>query len=301
MQILIDIGNSQTKWAVGETPAAIALCRATATGRRTASALAALRALARYGKPTGIVIGSVVPAVTAVVRAAVRSLYPRVRLLVPCYQDFTRRMPVAVLPRIEPGVDRLANALALRTLHGRPACAIDVGTAVTLEVVDRRGAFVGGAILPGIALQYAALAKGTAQVQVRRGSGGEREWWRAGGVGDWSMVNGQWSIINGSRMIKKIPPIRFTKGRRQMPGRDTAGALAFGIERGMQWTIAGLVRDVAQALGAPLRSVVVTGGGAEQLAVFLRAQGVAATVDGLLTLRGLMLVAETLKVLSFRF
>ena len=138
MKMLIDIGNSQTKWAVGWTLAAITLCRATTTSRRAATAVAALRALARHGPPSAIVIGSVVPDVTAVVRAAARSLYPRAKIVVPCYRDFTRRMLVEVLPRIEPGVDRLANALALRELHGLPACAIDAGTAITLEVVDRK-------------------------------------------------------------------------------------------------------------------------------------------------------------------
>jgi len=284
MKILIDIGNSQTKWAVGETPAAIALCRVTATSRRAAPALAALRALARYGKPSALVIGSVVPAVTAVVRAAARSLYPRTKIVVPRYRDFARRMPLAVVPRIEPGVDRLANALALHMLHKAPACALDVGTAMTLEVVDRRGAFVGGAILPGVALQYAALAKGTAQVRVARGSDGGMEGWMDG--------------RKGSSKISQSPTQKYRilnkECRSAMPGRDTAGALAFGIQRGVQWALAGLVRDVVQALGEPLRSVVVTGGGAEQLCAFLRAQGLAATADGLLTLRGLMLIAEKL-------
>ncbi|MCX7001774.1 MAG: type III pantothenate kinase, partial [bacterium] len=272
-----------------------------------ATAVAALRALARHGPPSAIVIGSVVPDVTALVQAAARSLYPRVKIVVPGYRDFTRRMLVEVRPRIEPGVDRLANALALRELHGLPACAIDVGTAITLEVVDRRGAFVGGAILPGVALQYAALAQGTAQVRVARG--------RNGGMGDWSLVNGHWSLAEARAMNEAC--------RGVMPGRDTAGALAFGIERGVQWALAGLVQDVACALGEPLRGVVVTGGGgggsgkkipqpsrrmagrrkrrqgdcsgnggAEPLCAWLCAQGVAATTDRLLTLRGLMLIAD---------
>ncbi len=39
---------------------------------------------------------------------------------------------------------------------------MDVGTATTIDVVDGRGAFVGGAILPGPALGVRALARGTA-------------------------------------------------------------------------------------------------------------------------------------------
>ncbi len=40
---------------------------------------------------------------------------------------------------------------------GRPAVVIDVGTAVTVDLVSAAGAFLGGAILPGIAMSARAL------------------------------------------------------------------------------------------------------------------------------------------------
>jgi type III pantothenate kinase len=57
------------------------------------------------------------------------------------------------------GVDRLLDALAANALRGpgRPAVVIDVGTAITVDLVSAEGAFLGGAILPGIAMSARAL------------------------------------------------------------------------------------------------------------------------------------------------
>ena len=47
-------------------------------------------------------------------------------------------------------VNRLRDA-------GRPAVIVDVGTAITVDLVSADGAFLGGAILPGIAMSARAL------------------------------------------------------------------------------------------------------------------------------------------------
>ena len=64
------------------------------------------------------------------------------------------------------GADRLAAAAAAWSLYGRnrAVVALDAGTAVTLEVVDRAGVFLGGAIGAGPNLLREALAHGTAQL-----------------------------------------------------------------------------------------------------------------------------------------
>jgi type III pantothenate kinase len=62
------------------------------------------------------------------------------------------------------GPDRLVNAFAVARLHGTPAVVIDCGTATTLDAVDHDGAFVGGAIAPGIELGLDALAARTARL-----------------------------------------------------------------------------------------------------------------------------------------
>ncbi|MGO8690048.1 MAG: type III pantothenate kinase [Thermoguttaceae bacterium] len=86
-----------------------------------------------------------------------RSRRPQDRLTLLAAGD----LPLEVrLPRPDMvGVDRLLDALAANALRqpGRPAVVIDVGTAVTVDLVSAAGAFLGGAILPGIAMSARAL------------------------------------------------------------------------------------------------------------------------------------------------
>jgi type III pantothenate kinase len=62
------------------------------------------------------------------------------------------------------GADRLVNALAAARLHGTPAVVVDFGTATTLDCVATDGAYVGGAIAPGLELGLEALATKTAKL-----------------------------------------------------------------------------------------------------------------------------------------
>lgn len=63
------------------------------------------------------------------------------------------------------GADRLATALGARDLFpGKDVIVVDAGTATTVTALDRRGAILGGAILPGIGLWSWALAARTAQL-----------------------------------------------------------------------------------------------------------------------------------------
>lgn len=66
------------------------------------------------------------------------------------------------------GTDRLAAAAAAWARYGAPAArsviAVDAGTAVNYEVIDRHGVYRGGAISAGPALVQQALRRGTAQL-----------------------------------------------------------------------------------------------------------------------------------------
>jgi type III pantothenate kinase len=68
------------------------------------------------------------------------------------------------------GPDRLANAVAVRTHFGAPAVVVDFGTAVTFDVVDRKGNYIGGIIAPGLAVMTDYLHEKTAllpRIQMR--------------------------------------------------------------------------------------------------------------------------------------
>ena len=75
-------------------------------------------------------------------------------------------MPIAI--RVdrpaEVGADRLVNALAAHRIYGAPAVVVDFGTATTFDAVAPDGAYVGGAIAPGLELGLEALAERTAQL-----------------------------------------------------------------------------------------------------------------------------------------
>jgi type III pantothenate kinase len=57
------------------------------------------------------------------------------------------------------GIDRLLDALAANHLRepDRPAIVVDVGTAITVDLVSADGVFQGGAIAPGLAMVARAL------------------------------------------------------------------------------------------------------------------------------------------------
>lgn len=60
------------------------------------------------------------------------------------------------------GKDRLLCAFAARELYGEPLVVIDLGTAITFDGVSKAGAYLGGAIIPGIRLSLEALFEKTA-------------------------------------------------------------------------------------------------------------------------------------------
>jgi pantothenate kinase type III len=62
------------------------------------------------------------------------------------------------------GQDRLANAAGAHALAGSPAVVIDLGTAVTFDIVTRSGGYEGGIIAPGPALVTRYLHERTAQL-----------------------------------------------------------------------------------------------------------------------------------------
>lgn len=61
----------------------------------------------------------------------------------------------------EIGQDRIANAIAAQEFHGTPAVIIDMGTAVTFDIISSQG-YEGGIIAPGLAVMTRYLHEQTA-------------------------------------------------------------------------------------------------------------------------------------------
>ncbi len=66
-------------------------------------------------------------------------------------------LPIRYDNPAEVGADRICNALAARELFGAPAVVVDFGTALTFDIVDGEGAYVGGIIAPGPEIAAEAL------------------------------------------------------------------------------------------------------------------------------------------------
>src|SRR5215208_6463871 len=101
-----------------------------------------------------ITVASVVPSLTSALRRVADTR--RFELLVA--DAATVPIAIRVDRPAEVGADRLVNAFAASRLYGAPAIVIDFGTATNFDVVAADGAYVGGALAPGLELGVEALA-----------------------------------------------------------------------------------------------------------------------------------------------
>ena len=62
------------------------------------------------------------------------------------------------------GADRIVDAVAAYELYGGPVLVMDYGTATTYDLVNEKGAFVGGVTAPGIAISAKALWEDAAKL-----------------------------------------------------------------------------------------------------------------------------------------
>lgn len=62
----------------------------------------------------------------------------------------------------EIGADRVCDAVAGFETYGGPLIILDFGTAITLEAIDEKGVYLGGAILPGLQSSVEMLKSTTA-------------------------------------------------------------------------------------------------------------------------------------------
>lgn len=166
MLLLLDAGNTNLTLGAVEGGTIVATRRATTPREPTPDELELLLAglLGLDGRDlrglAAIAVASVVPAVTAAAAAVADRRGAGVLIAA----AGTVPLAVRVDRPSEVGADRLVNALAAARLHGAPAVVVDLGTATTLDCVGPDGAFLGGAIAPGLGLGLEALAARTARL-----------------------------------------------------------------------------------------------------------------------------------------
>ena len=160
---VVDIGNSACHFARWEQHAVTAQATvAHGRGGSLEQAFDALLATFPAERPPAVVVSSVVPESLTLVEALVDDRLGREALVVG--KQLPYPIDVTGSVRQTAGTDRVcAAAAAFHQLQA--ACAVvDFGTAVTVDLVDPDGVLVGGAILPGLALQLRVLHEYTAQL-----------------------------------------------------------------------------------------------------------------------------------------
>jgi type III pantothenate kinase len=160
MILLFDIGNTNTHVGLANARRVV---RHTDIPTSDWLAGTARARLARFvGKSTvaGAAVCSVVPRATPRVRKVVREAWNLTALeLTP---KTLRGVGIDYPKPNTIGPDRLANAAAARHHFGAPVVVLDFGTAVTFDVVNGRGNYVGGIIAPGLAAMTDYLHERTA-------------------------------------------------------------------------------------------------------------------------------------------
>jgi type III pantothenate kinase len=166
MLLAVDVGNSNVTIGSVRNGSLVAVRRAATPRGGTADELELLvEGLLRlddaaFADVSAVAVASVVPAMTAALET-VTARRDRPLLIAAAG---TVPLPIRVDRPGEVGADRLVNALAVARLYGTPAVVVDLGTATTFDCVAADGAFVGGAIAPGIELGLEALATRTAKL-----------------------------------------------------------------------------------------------------------------------------------------
>ena len=162
--LCIDIGNTHTHFGVvatGATAFQHALPTRLLDDAREGLAPRLAQISAEHPGLKGAAFCSVVPAATEKLqRLLAARAWPR-----PVFQlTHEKKLGVRIgYPRPqEIGPDRLANAAGAHALFGSPAVVIDLGTAVTFDIITQSRGYEGGIIAPGIELMRRYLHEQTA-------------------------------------------------------------------------------------------------------------------------------------------
>jgi type III pantothenate kinase len=148
MIALLDIGNTHTHLGLANSRRVLRHTDVLTQEWRAGSSTSAAARFLKKAPLTGAILCSVVPAVTPQVTDFLRTQFH-----LDCLELNARTVRGVGIDYPKPhtiGPDRLANAVAVKHHFGAPAVVVDFGTAVTFDVVDGAGNYIGGIIAPGL-------------------------------------------------------------------------------------------------------------------------------------------------------
>jgi type III pantothenate kinase len=166
--LAIDVGNTNTVFALYRERQALGQWRISTMRERTAdeyaAALTQLMALKGYGQEDvgAAAISSVVPQALNPLKSMCREFFNCAARVVG--EDLGVAIPVLIDNPHEVGADRLVNAVAAHARYRGPLIVVDFGTATTFDVIDEEGRYCGGVIATGINLSLEALHRAAAKL-----------------------------------------------------------------------------------------------------------------------------------------
>jgi len=169
MLLAIDIGNSNTVVGVFDGASLLAHFRVTSQAQLTVdeaglfvSSLFSRHIKADIGHVTGIAICSVVPLLTGVYRNMAQKYFE----VDPVIISADLKLPIGIdyPDPSEIGADRLANAAAGYDRIKQALIVVDLGTAITFDIVSEKGDYIGGIIAPGAQTAGGNLARKAARL-----------------------------------------------------------------------------------------------------------------------------------------
>ena len=255
MQIVVDVGNTETVLGLAPTPREITHhWRVSSVVPRTVDEMTVLLRSLLAGSgvdPKSVgqgVVGSVVPSATFVWRESLERLISGPVVVVGNGAALPIRLDVEEPKSV--GADRIVNTLAAMELFGRDTIAVDLGTATTFDCITADGVFLGGVISPGLSAGLEWLDKRTAKLP----------------------------------RVELQPPAKVI-------GRRTEACIQSGVFYSAVDAVDGTVRRIKAEWGRPDALVVVTGGFANVLGPHL---STADRIEPYLTLVGLALAGATM-------
>lgn len=160
MIVLLDIGNTNTHLALANGKRIVKQLNISTSGWFNGNAQKLVSRFVLRAKIDGAALCSVVPRATPQVHSLCKKNWK-----IDCLELTAKTVRGVGIDYPKPetiGPDRLANAVAAKHHFGAPCVVVDFGTAVTFDVVDQKGNYVGGIIAPGLAAMTDYLHEKTA-------------------------------------------------------------------------------------------------------------------------------------------
>ena len=169
-ELLIDIGNTRIKWA---TLSNGRLSRQEATPHAKWTPMDFQRQVLQSA--AGVQRILVASVASEAVNTTITEVALRTLKLTPEFFVSSRVVGGVTTRYFDPwrlGVDRFAAVIGARArAKNRAVCVVDVGTAMTIDLVDGKGLHRGGAIVPGPELMVKSLLKSTNGIEARAQGG----------------------------------------------------------------------------------------------------------------------------------